>query len=103
MVSVYPESAAQSHAPIIRLDVALRLRGERTFARDVARDLRCSHCGKCEASVQTISDSRLPDTIKGDPDGGFLVGPQYPIIDPPLSPAALTLRRRGWNPLTRML
>ena len=29
----------------IRLDVALRLWGERTFARDIARDLRCSSAG----------------------------------------------------------
>src|SRR5262245_54431965 len=84
------------HVARIRLDVALRLWGERTFARDIARDLRCSNCGVRQACVHTISDSRPPDMINDDPDGGFLLGPNYPIVDPPLSPAALTLKRRGW-------
>ncbi|MBL8552222.1 MAG: hypothetical protein JNJ73_19695 [Hyphomonadaceae bacterium] len=81
----------------IRLDVALRLWGERTFARDIARDLRCAKCGARAACVQVISDSRPFDQIKTDPDGGFWLGPNYPIIEPPLSPAFKHVRTLGWS------
>lgn len=84
------------HIARIRLDVALRLWGERSFARDVARDLRCSRCGKRAACVHVISDSRPPHAIKDDPGGGFLLGPDYPRVNPPLSPAAKAAKARGW-------
>jgi hypothetical protein len=47
-----------NHVACIRLDVALRLWGERTCARDIARDLRCTKCGARQACVQVISDVR---------------------------------------------
>lgn len=34
------------HIPRVRLDVALRLWGERTFVRDAARDALCAERGK---------------------------------------------------------
>lgn len=80
----------------IRLDVALRLWGERTFARDIARDLRCSACGARAACVHVISDSRPAWVIAEDPGGGFLLGPNYPIIEPTLSPAWKAVQKRGW-------
>jgi hypothetical protein len=80
----------------IRLDVALRLWGERTFARDIARDLRCTACGACAACIQIISDSRPPHLIADDPGGGFDQGPNYALVDPPPSPAVLASRKRGW-------
>lgn len=79
----------------IRLDVALRLWGERSF-RDITRDLRCSACGARAASTQTISDPRPAWIIAEDPDGGFLMGPNYPILSPQLAPASTEVRRRGW-------
>ena len=80
----------------IRLDVALRLWGERSFARDIARDLRCSKCGARQACVHVISDSRPPHAIADDPSGGFDQGPPYPIVDPPLSEAVKAAKKRGW-------
>lgn len=84
------------HVARIRLDVALRLWGERTFARDIAKDLRCSRCGLRAACVHVLSDSRPPHAIADDPGGGFLLGPNYPCVDPPLSPAAEAAKARGW-------
>lgn len=84
------------HSAKIRLDVALRLWGERGFARDIARDLRCSKCGARQACVQVISDSRPPHAIEEDPGGGFCLGPNYPIVDPPLSVAVIAAKKRGW-------
>ncbi|GAM97337.1 hypothetical protein U91I_00963 [alpha proteobacterium U9-1i] len=84
------------HAAKIRLDVALRLWGERGFARDIARDLRCSKCGVRQASVQVIADSRPPHAIADDPGAGFYQGPNYPIVDPPLSKAVKAAKKRGW-------
>jgi putative SOS response-associated peptidase YedK len=85
-----------SRTTYIRLDVALRLWGERTHARDVARDLRCGQCGARAASIQVISDTRTPSHIAEDPGGGFNLGPIYPTVDPPLSPAWLAVLKRGW-------
>jgi hypothetical protein len=85
-----------NHIARVRLDVALRLWGERSFSLDIARDLRCSRCGARAASTQVISDSRPPWVIEQDPDGGFLMGPNYPIVDPPPAPATLAVLRRGW-------
>jgi hypothetical protein len=84
------------HAANIRLDVALRLWGERTFARDIARDLRCSICGANAASTQVISDTRPPELVRMDPGGGFQQGCNYPLVDPPLSPAWIAAKQRGW-------
>lgn len=84
------------HVAYIRLDVALRLWGERTHARDIARDLRCSQCGARAASIQVVSDTRPPGLIAQDPGGGFNRGPNYPIVDPPPSRAVLAAKRRGW-------
>ena len=84
------------HIARIRLDVALRLWGERTFARDIARDLRCSKCGARQACVNVISDIRPPHAIEDDPGGGFDDGPRYPIVDPPLSAALKAVKKRGW-------
>ena len=84
------------HSAKIRLDVALRLWGERGFARAIARDLRCSKCGARQACVQVISDSRPPHAIAEDPGGGFYLGPKYPIVDPPLSEAVKAAKKRGW-------
>lgn len=85
------------HVARIRLDVALRLWGERTHARDIARDLRCARCKARAASVQVISDVRPPWVIAEDPGGGFNLGPAYTVIDPPLSPAWTAALRRGWH------
>lgn len=84
------------HVARIRLDTALRLWGERTRAREIARDLRCSRCGQCAASVHVISDVRPPWAIAEDPGGGFNLGPAYPVVEPPLSAAWLATRARGW-------
>ncbi|WP_135211272.1 hypothetical protein [Vitreimonas flagellata] len=81
----------------IRLDVALRLWGERSFYLDITRDLRCSRCGARAASTQTIADPRPPWVIAQDPDAGFLMGPKYPIIDPKLAPASVQVRQKGWT------
>lgn len=80
----------------LRLDAALRLWGDRTFARDIARDLRCSTCGARAACVHVISDSRPACVIAEDPGGGFLLGPDYPIVEPPWSPAWRAVWKRGW-------
>jgi len=85
-----------THVARIRLDVALRLWGERTFARDIARDLRCAKCGARQASVQVISEVRPPHAVAEDPGGGFNLGPSYPLVDPPLSPAVKAAKKRGW-------
>ncbi|HVK80097.1 MAG TPA: hypothetical protein VM915_05740 [Verrucomicrobiae bacterium] len=85
-----------NHAARVRLDVALRLWGERAFSRDIARDLRCSRCGARAASLQVMSDPRPSWVIAEDPGGGFLMGPKYSIVDPPLSPASVKARERGW-------
>ena len=87
-----------THIARIRLDVALRLWGERTQARDIARDLRCSSCGARAASVHVISEIRPSWIQADDPGGGFEDGPAYPRVDPPLSPASLEVRKRGWVP-----
>ena len=84
------------HIARIRLDVALRLWGERTHARDIARDLRCSKCNARRACVHVISDSRPSWLIKQDPGGGFSLGPSYLIVNPPLSRAVLAAKKRGW-------
>ncbi|MGE0830916.1 MAG: SOS response-associated peptidase [Hyphomonadaceae bacterium] len=84
------------HVARIRLDVALRLWGERAHARDIARDLRCTQCQARAACVQVISDVRPPWAIAEDPGGGFNLGPDYPIIDPPLSRAWIAALQRGW-------
>jgi hypothetical protein len=76
--------------------VALRLWGERTFARDIARDLRCSKCGARAASFHVIAETRPAWVIAEDPGGGFDVGPAWPTIDPPLSEAVKAVKRRGW-------
>jgi hypothetical protein len=81
----------------MRLDTALRLWGERTFARDIARDLRCSRCGARAASTQTIADLRHPCTIKENPGGGFATGPDWPIVDIAPAPATRAVKVRGWD------
>ena len=86
-----------THTARIRLDVALRLWGERTRAREIARDLRCSRCRAHAASVQVISDVRPPWQVQEDPGGGFNIGPSYPIVRPPPSRATLAVRKRGWG------
>lgn len=86
-----------NHCARIRLDTALRLWGERAFARDIARDLRCSRCGARVASTHTISDSRPPWVIDDDPGGGFALGPNWPIVDPPPAPATRAAITRGWK------
>jgi len=60
-----------NHSARIRLDTALRLWGERAFARDIARDLRCSRCRARAAATQVISDTRPHWVVKDDPGGGF--------------------------------
>ena len=85
-----------THTARIRLDVALRLWGERTRARDIARDLRCSRCKARAASVQVISDVRPLHAVADDPGGGFNLGPNYPIVRPPPSRATLVVKKRGW-------
>jgi hypothetical protein len=92
-----------SHIARIRLDVALRLWGERTFGRDIARDLRCSRCGVRAACVHVISEPRPAHAIAEDPGAGFYQGPPYPIVDPPLSPAFMASRRRGWKGTMRCI
>jgi hypothetical protein len=80
----------------IRLDVALRLWSERSFARDIARDLRCSKCGARQACVHVIADSRTPHAIALNPAAGFSIGPDYPIVDPLPSAAFKAAKKRGW-------
>jgi hypothetical protein len=76
---------ACGHSARIRRPTVLRLWGERTFSRDVARDLRCSRCGQAKACIHVIVDTRTHDTQKADPDGGWADGPRYPEVDrPPL-------------------
>jgi hypothetical protein len=84
------------HIARIRLDVALRLWGERTYSRDIARDLRCSKCKARAACVQVISDSRPGWVVDTDPGGGFSIGPAYPIVNPPPARATLAAKKRGW-------
>jgi putative SOS response-associated peptidase YedK len=85
------------HVGRIRLDVALRLWGERAHARDIARDLKCSRCNARAACVQVVSDVRPPWVIAEDPGGGFTLGPDYLIVDPPLSPAWRAAQARDWR------
>lgn len=63
--------------------------GSAVLALRPARGLRA-------ACVQVLSDSRPPHVIADDPGGGFLLGPNYPCVDPPLSPAAQAAKARGW-------
>ena len=86
-----------NHSARMRLDTALRLWGERAFARDIARDLRCIRCGARAASTQTISDVRPPWAIREDPGGGFLLGPKWPIIEVAPAPATQAVKARGWS------
>lgn len=81
----------------VRIDTALRLWGERAFARDIARDLRCSACGARAACIHVIAETRPAWVIAKDPGGGFLIGPDYPRVDPPLAPATRAARKRGWT------
>lgn len=74
---------ACGHSARIRRLTALRLWGERTFSRDVARDLRCSRCGQAKACIHVITDTRVREARAGDPDGGWRDAPAYPEIDPP--------------------
>ena len=86
-----------NHSAQIRLDTALRLWGERGFARDIARDLRCSRCRARAAATQFISDTRPQWMIKEDPGGGFSIGPNWPIVEAPFAPATLAVKERGWG------
>jgi hypothetical protein len=71
---------ACGHSSRIRRRVSLRLWGERTRARDVARDLRCTRCGEAKACVQVMTDTRIHERRTEDPDGGWPIGPE---VDPP--------------------
>ena len=77
----------------VRLSVALRLWGERSHLRDIAKDLRCSRCGAAAACVMTIADTRPYEVIQLDRSNGFDGGPPYPEVNPP--PSAATLRIRA--------
>lgn len=96
-LGLFISCAKCNHSARIRLDTALRLWGERAFARDIARDLRCSRCRACAASMHVISDTRPSWKIEEDPGGGFGLGPRWPIVETPLAPATLAVKRRGWS------